>query len=137
MHWPRTVKPVASPGAAGDMGPVTTPADPLAAPLTQAGYLILLALAPAPTHGYRIMQVINDVFRTEIRIGPGTLYRTLQRLTLDGLIVEVETDDPDVEPESDRRRAYRLTSAGSRAAAEETRRLDVLVRLAKIQLAEG
>jgi DNA-binding PadR family transcriptional regulator len=109
----------------------------MTSPLTQAGYLILLALAPGPTHGYRIMQVINDIFRTELKIGPGTLYRTLQRLTLDGLIAEVETEEEDKAAESDRRKAYRLTSAGGRAATEETRRLDVLVRLAKIQLADG
>lgn len=100
--------------------------------LTEAGYLILLSLAGGPAHGYRIMQVINDVFRTELRMGPGTLYRTLQRLTADGLIEEVEAADEDGDPE--RRRAYRMTDRGLEAARGEMRRLDVLVRLARAQL---
>jgi len=108
-------------------------AAPAKVALTEAGYLILLSLAGGSTHGYRIMQVINDVFRTELRIGPGTLYRTLQRLAADGLIEEVEvTGDEDGDPE--RRRAYRITRRGLEAARDEMGRLDVLVRLAKAQL---
>jgi DNA-binding PadR family transcriptional regulator len=102
-------------------------------PLTEAGYLILLALAGGATHGYRIMQTINDVFRTDLRIGPGTLYRTLQRLTADGMIEAVEASG-DEEGDAERRRAYRLTADGLTAARGETRRLEVLVRLAKAQL---
>lgn len=104
--------------------------------LTEAGYLILLSLAGGPTHGYRVMQVINDVFRTELRMGPGTLYRTLQRLTADGLIEEVEAAGDD-ESDAERRRAYRMTARGLNAAREEMRRLEVLVRLAKAQLPGG
>jgi DNA-binding PadR family transcriptional regulator len=101
-----------------------------AADLTQAGYLILLSLASGPAHGYRIMQMINSVFRTDLKIGPGTLYRTLQRLSSAGLIEDIETDSGDGE----RRRAYRLTGPGAAAARDEMRRLDLLVRLAKVQL---
>jgi DNA-binding PadR family transcriptional regulator len=104
--------------------------------LTEAGYLILLSLAGGATHGYRIMQVINDVFRTELRMGPGTLYRTLQRLTADGLIEEVEAAS-DEDGDAERRRAYRMTSLGLDAARDEMRRLEVLVRLAKAQLPGG
>jgi DNA-binding PadR family transcriptional regulator len=103
--------------------------------VTEAGYLILLSLADGESHGYRIMQVINDVFRTDLRIGPGTLYRTLQRLTADGLIVEVEGDAGDGDPE--RRRAFRITARGEHAAREETSRLEALVRLARVQLVRG
>jgi len=102
-------------------------------PLTEAGYLILLTLAGGATHGYRIMQVINDDFRTDLRIGPGTLYRTLQRLTADGLIEALEAV-VDEEGDAERRRAYRLTARGLTAALGEMRRLQVLVRLAKTQL---
>jgi len=81
--------------------------------------------------GYRLMQTINDVFRADLRMGPGTLYRTLQRLTADRLIEEVDADE-DGDPE--RRRAYRMTDLGLDAARDEMRRLGVLVRLAKAQL---
>jgi DNA-binding PadR family transcriptional regulator len=101
--------------------------------LTEAGYLILLTLSHGPLHGYRIMQVINDVFRSDLRMGPGTLYRTLQRLAADGLIEEVEArGEEGADPE--RRRAYLLTSTGIEAAGDEVRRLDGLVRLGKAQL---
>jgi len=111
----------------------TPAAAPAKVALTEAGYLILLSLAGGATHGYRIMQMINDVFRTDLRIGPGTLYRTLQRLAADGLIEEVEAaGDEDGDPE--RRRAYRMTRRGLEATRDEMRRLEVLVRLAKAQL---
>jgi DNA-binding PadR family transcriptional regulator len=100
--------------------------------LTEPAYIILVALASRPAHGYRIMQIINDVFRTGLRVGPGTLYRTLQRLMAAGLIDEVDTVG---EEEDERRRAYRLTDSGLASIKTEVRRLDVLVRLAKAQLA--
>ena len=107
-----------------------------APPLTEAGYLILLTLAGGATHGYRIMQVINDVFQTDLRIGPGTLYRTLQRLTADGMIEEVEATGAE-DCGAERRRAYRLTTGGLTAARGEKRRLEVLVRLAEAQLKDA
>jgi DNA-binding PadR family transcriptional regulator len=98
--------------------------------LTEPGYVILVALLARPAHGYRIMQMINDVFRTGLRLGPGTLYRTLQRLTAAGLIDEVEAVD---DGEDERRRAYCLTPKGREAVQAEVRRLDMLVKLAKAQ----
>lgn len=104
--------------------------------LTEAGYLILLSLSGGPAHGYRIMQVINDIFRSQLRIGPGTLYRTLQRLAGDGLIEEVEASG-DEDGDLERRRAYQLTGLGLDAARDEMRRLEILVRLGKAQLQAG
>lgn len=98
--------------------------------LTEPGFIILVALLPRPAHGYRVMQTINDVFRTGLRLGPGTLYRTLQRLTAAGLIDEVDAVD---DGGDERRRAYRLTQTGRAAVQAEVRRLDMLVRLAKAQ----
>lgn len=100
--------------------------------MTEPAYIILVALVSRPAHGYRIMQIINDVFRTGFRVGPGTLYRTLQRLTAAGLIDEVEAVG---ESEDERRRAYRLTARGRLAVQTEVHRLDALVRLARAQLA--
>ena len=110
-------------------------ADAASAPvlLSEPGYLILLSLMPQPAHGYRIMQIINDMFRTGFKMGPGTLYRTLQRLMAGALIDEIETPQED-EADADRRRAYRLTAKGVAAARAETQRLQILVRLAKAQL---
>jgi DNA-binding PadR family transcriptional regulator len=104
--------------------------DEAALVLTEPGYIILVALLSGPAHGYRIMQMINDIFRTGLRLGPGTLYRTLQRLTAAGLIEEVDAMD---DSEDERRRAYCLTAKGRGAVQAEVRRLDMLVRLAKAQ----
>ncbi len=101
-------------------------------PITHSEFLILLALATEPAHGYRIMQIINDVFSTDTRIGPGTLYRALQRLLALDHIAEVEGNADEIEDE--RRRPYRLTATGQDVARRELRRLDNLTRLAKAQL---
>jgi DNA-binding PadR family transcriptional regulator len=62
-----------------------------------------------------------------IRLGPGTLYRTLQRLRVDGLIEEIEAEDVRGDRRAERRRSYRLTADGRTAATAEARRLTVLV----------
>ena len=102
------------------------------APLTEAGFLILLSLAERPMHGYLIMQTVNTVFRTGFKMGPGTLYRTLQVQTRAGLIREIasaahEADDA-------RRRLYAITPAGRQAARRESERLRTLHALAKARI---
>ena len=81
--------------------------------VTPAIFQILLALVPGKAHGYGIMQDVARLSDGETRLGPGTLYRSIQRMLVDGLIQELaialhdETDD-------DRRRYYRLTPKGLR-----------------------
>lgn len=106
---------------------------PRAAPtITPAEFLIILALATEPAHGYRIMQLINDVFRTDTRIGPGTLYRALQRLASNALIEEA--GDALGEDEDERRKLYRLTALGHEVGRNELKRLETLTRLARARL---
>ena len=68
--------------------------------------------------------------RGDTRLGPGTLYRSIQRMLVDGLIEELaialhgEADD-------DRRRYYRLTSKGRAVAKREAQRLADLVDVAR------
>lgn len=102
------------------------------APLTEAGFLILLALAEGPMHGYRIMRTINSVFRTGFRMGPGTLYRTLQLQTKLGLIAEIDDGEPG--PDDSRRRSYALTPRGRALARREMERLRTLHALAKARI---
>lgn len=102
------------------------------APLTEAGFLILLALAEGPMHGYRIMRTINSAFRTGFRMGPGTLYRTLQLQTKLGLIAEIDDGEPD--PDDSRRRSYALTPRGRALARREMERLRTLHALAKARI---
>jgi DNA-binding PadR family transcriptional regulator len=88
----------------------------------------MLALAGGKRHGYRIMQEVERLTGGQIRLGPGTLYRSIQRMVVDGLIEEL--DDPEAS-EHERRRVYRLTPFGRRVAEEEARRLATLVKAAR------
>ena len=61
-------------------------------------------------------------------IGPATLYRSLQRMRVDGLVEETETELPQrADRRAERRRSYRITSAGRAATAAEAQRLSRLV----------
>jgi DNA-binding PadR family transcriptional regulator len=98
-------------------------------PLPPATFHILLALAAGDRHGYGIIQDVETRTDGALRLSPGTLYRTIQRLLEQGLIVEPKRRaDPQDDP---RRRYYRITPFGTLVARAETRRLTQLVRLAK------
>lgn len=65
-----------------------------------------------------------------MKLGPGTLYRSIQRMLLDGLILEAtDTNNPD--DDGERRRYYRLTPFGLDVARAESRRLEELVKAAR------
>ncbi len=99
-------------------------------PLPQATFHILLALADEDRHGYAIMQDVDARTGGELKLGPGTLYRSIQRMLEQGLIVETRTR-PAAGDDNERRRYYRITSFGTQVARAETRRLNQLVRLAR------
>lgn len=100
------------------------------AALTPAIFHILLALADGESHGYGIMQDIEQLTAGETKLGPGTLYRSIQRMLVDGLIEERSISLHD-EEDDDRRRYYRLTKKGVAAAKAEAQRLQTLVELAR------
>jgi DNA-binding PadR family transcriptional regulator len=98
--------------------------------LTPAVFHILLALADQDRHGYGIMLEVAERTNQQVRMGPGTLYGTVKRMLEGGLIEECgERIDPDLNDE--RRRYYRITRQGRRAAAVEAERLQALVRVAR------
>ena len=99
-------------------------------PLTPAIFHILLALAGGERHGYGIMREVAASTQGQTRLGPGTLYRSIKQLLEAGLIAESD-ERPDPTLDNERRRYYRLTSFGQRAAQAEAARLDRLVRLAR------
>jgi DNA-binding PadR family transcriptional regulator len=100
------------------------------APPTPAVFHIMVALADGEAHGYGIMQDVQRVTGGEMKLGPGTLYRSIQRMLIDGLIEELEIALDD-EADDDRRRYYRLTSKGMAVARAEAARLDALVEAAR------
>lgn len=91
------------------------------APLTPAVFHILLALTGGRKHGYAIMKEVAEDGGGSLRMGPGTLYGSLQRMTVAGLVEE--TEEADETDGDERRRYYQLTSAGRRALGGETARL--------------
>jgi DNA-binding PadR family transcriptional regulator len=96
-------------------------------PLKTDVAFILMALDAAPLHGYAIIKDVEARSQGDLQIQTGALYRTLRRLLLDHLIVEV--DRPAGEPsEDERRRYYRLTPRGREALTAEGERLERLAR---------
>ncbi len=93
-------------------------------PLTPAVFFILFALAEGERHGYAIMQQVGILSDGKFRMGPGTLYTTIQRLLELSLIEETDTDA------SGRRRYYRLTRTGKLILKAELARMDAVVRRA-------
>lgn len=99
-------------------------------PLPTAAFHILMALADEDRHGYAIIQDVAARTRGEVTLGPGTLYRSIQRMLEQGLIEEL-TERPAPELDDERRRYYRITTFGREVARAETARLAALVRLAR------
>lgn len=98
-------------------------------PLTPAVFAILLALSHGDRHGYAIMKQAALPAGGEIKLGPGTLYGTLDRLMRDALVAETGITD------NERRRYYRLTELGSRVLAAETSRLSTALKTARARIA--
>lgn len=99
-------------------------------PLTPAVYHILLALADGERHGYGIMQEVQERTQGQVKLGPGTLYGAVKRLTQDGLIAESDRR-PDPALDDERRTYYRLTAFGLKVAQAEAERLEQLVAQAR------
>jgi DNA-binding PadR family transcriptional regulator len=99
-------------------------------PLPPVTFHILLALADEDRHGYAIIQDVAIRTNGELKLSAGTLYRSIQRMLEQGLIVETR-DRPAPEDDDERRRYYRITKFGVETARAEARRLAQLVRLAR------
>lgn len=99
-------------------------------PLTPATFHILVTLADGPTHGYAIKRAVEERTHGGVRLGPGTLYAALARMTDAGL---VRAHPPARQslvsgPPSP---TYSLTAAGRRALTRELARLEGDVRIAR------
>lgn len=110
-----------------------TTADPSPAallPLPPVTLHILMALADDDRHGYAIIQHVSERTAGAVRLGAGTLYRSVQRMLEQGLIEEI-AERPDPDEDDERRRYYRITPFGRAVARAETQRLTDLVKLAR------
>jgi len=89
--------------------------------------LILASLASGPKHGYAMMEDIAAFCGTKLE--PGTLYAAIARLERRGWIEALEAED--------RRRPYRITSAGEIALRAQLMTLHRVVSIGEQRLAPG
>jgi DNA-binding PadR family transcriptional regulator len=99
-------------------------------PLPAAVFHILIALADRDRHGYSIMQDVAGRTGGKVQLSAGTLYSSIRRMLEQGLIEEL-AESPDPSSTDERRRYYRLTRFGKRAAAAEVERLNALLKQAR------
>ena len=99
-------------------------------PLSLAVFHILIALADRDRHGYSIMQDVSARTGGKVQLSAGTLYSSIRRMLEHGLIEELR-DSPDPSSTDERRRYYRVTRFGKRAAAAEAERLSALLQQAR------
>ena len=104
-------------------------------PLPAASLHIVLALLEGELHGYALMRRVGELSDGAVKMGPGTLYGTLNRLVDDGLIIE--TTDRAAHTDTERRRYYELTPNRRAVALAELARLQTLVHRVAGHLAGG
>ncbi|HVW10775.1 MAG TPA: PadR family transcriptional regulator [Bryobacteraceae bacterium] len=105
-------------------------------PLSPAVLHILLSLSTGERHGYGIMKQVEEDSQGKVKMGPGTLYGSIARMTDAGLVRE---SDKRVDPEMDdeRRIYYKLTGAGRAALEAELMRYRGVVAVAEGRYAYG
>ena len=86
-------------------------------PLTPAVFHILLALADGRLHGYAIMRAVGNVTSRSMKMGPGTIYGSLQRMEDAGLVEDCGS------AEDGKRRLYGMTRLGRKTLEVESARL--------------
>jgi DNA-binding PadR family transcriptional regulator len=102
-------------------------------PLTAAEFQVLVALADGEKHGYAIGKEVALRTDGQVQLRAATLYTVIKRLLETGFINEsAARPDPDVDDE--RRRYYRLTPRGRKAAESEALRLETTARQARAKL---
>lgn len=101
--------------------------------MKDAPYWILCALANGEAHGYGIAQKVGELTDGATKVGPGTLYATLERLLAEGLIEEAASEVVD----GRHRRTYRLSDGGRRAVIAETEQRVAAVERARTALGLG
>jgi DNA-binding PadR family transcriptional regulator len=101
--------------------------------LTPAEFQVLVALADGDKHGYAIGKEVALRTDGQVQLRAATLYTVIKRLLENGFIDETAAR-PDPDQHDERRRYYRLTPRGRKAAESETLRLETTARQARAKL---
>jgi len=80
----------------------------------ESAYLLLTALAQRENHGYALAQRVHELSDGDLKLGPGTLYGTLDRLQGAELIELTREEVVD----GRNRRIYAITGAGTELLAD-------------------
>jgi len=105
-------------------------------PLTRSLLHVLLALHEGERHGYAIKKHVEARSKGIVRMGPGTLYTTIQKAEDAGLIEESD-ERPSPSEDHAQRRYYDLTVLGRRVLRTEVERIGTLMDAARVSLADG
>ena len=88
--------------------------------LTEAVFYVLLSLYQ-PLHGYGIMQKVESMSNSRVRLAAGTLYGALSSMVEKGWITALSGES------NSRKKEYVITGQGRQVAANELKRLQELV----------
>lgn len=102
-------------------------------PLSRSLLHLLLALQEGERHGYAVKKRVEEMSGGVVKMGPGTLYTTIQRAEERGLICESETRPPG-ERDQSQRRYYEITELGRQALTLEVERIGAFVDRARTAL---
>jgi DNA-binding PadR family transcriptional regulator len=97
-------------------------------PLSPAFFHILLSLGEGERHGYALKREISRRTNGKLKLGPGMLYGSINKMLALGLIEESD-DRPDAHLDDERRRYYRITRYGRKVAQAEAARMRELAHL--------
>jgi DNA-binding PadR family transcriptional regulator len=101
--------------------------------LTAAEFQVLVALADGEKHGYAVGKEVALRTDGQVQLRAATLYTVIKRL-LEGGLIDESPSRPDPELDDERRRYYRLTPRGRKAAEAEALRLEGVARQARTKL---
>jgi DNA-binding PadR family transcriptional regulator len=102
-------------------------------PLRPAVLHILLVLSGGERHGYAVKREVEQRTNGVVKLGPGTLYESIQRMVERGLIEEAPQKYQRASDQS-QRRYYRLTPFGEKVLRAEVARLAEIVEHARSSL---
>jgi DNA-binding PadR family transcriptional regulator len=100
-------------------------------PLSAAVFHILLSLGEGERHGYALKREIAKRTSGKLKLGPGVLYGSINKM-LDLGFIEESDERPDPHLDDERRRYYRITSLGKQVARAEATRMRELAEMAAV-----
>lgn len=92
-------------------------------PLTETVYYVLLALTE-PSHGYVIMQRVEELSNGQVRLAAGTMYGAIENLLKKKLITSLPSDDP-------RRKIYVISDLGKKVLYADYKRMYNMIAVTK------